>query len=276
MDTRRGKSKPTQLASIIKGKGGKYKGFVDRDDSVMFNVYTNVSFIGVHPDWRGISVKVAFDTPPGRGRSTKGRERVSFWEGVGGKRLIQGGLIALVWEEGAEISIHLGVLATNLKEITEFVKDNAGQVVARIVFFDTSVQLRILQDLKKTQNRRKSLGTKLLVESPVMFEAIRPFLEALRVEPETLSFKEYLVHRPVGFFPNTPILPPKYSRMAGFQYQLAPLFSPESGVADLKLSVNDPQSIANARDALKASRLDPSQADAVVDTLLREVSLIQG
>ncbi|KAJ2931227.1 hypothetical protein H1R20_g5802, partial [Candolleomyces eurysporus] len=278
MDRDKSKTKSNQLANIIKGKGGKYKGFVDKEDSVIFNVYTNVSFTGVHPDRRGISVKVAFDTPPGRGRSAKGRERVAFWEGASGKRLIQGGLIALVWEEGGDISIHLGVLATNLKEITDFVKENANatQTVARIVFFDTSVQLRILQDLKKTQNRRRSPSTKLLVESPVMFEAIRPFLEALRVEPETLSFKEYLVHHPIGYFPNSPILPPKYSRMAGFQYQLAPLFSPESGVTDLRLSVNDPESIANARDALKSSRLDPSQADAVVDTLLREVSLIQG
>ncbi|RXW21902.1 hypothetical protein EST38_g3950 [Candolleomyces aberdarensis] len=278
IDRDKSKTKPTQLANIIKQKGGKYKGFVDKEDSVLFNVYTNVSFTGVHPDRRGISVKVAFDTPPGRGRSAKARERVAFWEGVSGKRLIQGGLIALVWEEGGDISIHLGVLATNIKEITDFVKENANatQTVARIVFFDTSVQLRILQDLKKTQNRRKSPSTKLLVESPVMFEAIRPFLEALRVEPETLSFKDYLVHHPIGYFPNSPILPPKYSRMAGFQYQLAPLFSPDSGVTDLRLSVNDPESIASARDALKSSRLDPSQADAVVDTLLREVSLIQG
>ena len=269
-----GKKKKTQLSAIIEKKGGKYKGFVSNEENVMFNVYTNVEFLQMTPDRRGISVQVSFSTPPGPARAKKAKDRAAFWEGMSGKRLMQGGLIALVWEEHGKIDIHLGILATSVKEVTDFVKSNADRVVARIVFFDASVQLRILQMLRG--DRRSSTGTKLLVESPVMFEAIRPFLEALRVEPESVPFNSYLFHRPPNFFNTNPILPPMYARRPGFEYQLAPFFAPQSGVTDFKLSANDPNSIARARVALRQSRLDPSQADAVVDTLIREVALIQG
>jgi len=46
---------------------------------------------------------------------------------------------------------------------------------------------------------------------------------------------------------------------------------------DLTLSVMDRELVQQARSQLREkSRLDPSQADAVVDVLTREVALIQG
>ncbi|KAF8748917.1 P-loop containing nucleoside triphosphate hydrolase protein [Rhizoctonia solani] len=42
------------------------------------------------------------------------------------------------------------------------------------------------------------------------------------------------------------------------------------------MSTTNPDSVANARNRLRNSRLDPSQAEAVIDSLTREVSLIQG
>jgi hypothetical protein len=46
---------------------------------------------------------------------------------------------------------------------------------------------------------------------------------------------------------------------------------------ELQLCVTDAASVTVARDELKrCSRLDASQADAVVDCLTREVALIQG
>lgn len=45
---------------------------------------------------------------------------------------------------------------------------------------------------------------------------------------------------------------------------------------DLNLVASDPASIESARDILKRSSvLDPSQADATVDALTRELSLIR-
>jgi hypothetical protein len=110
-----------------------------------------------------------------------------------------------------------------------------------------------------------------------MFEAIRPFLEALRVEPETIPFREYLVHHPPGFFDTFRIQPPAYALVPNFSYKLSSLFPPEAGIQDLGMSVTDPTSIDHARQELRrASRLDHSQVDAIVETLLRQVSLIQG
>jgi hypothetical protein len=264
----------TRLLDLIDKRGGKYRGFTDGQESVMFNVYTNLSFTPFVPDWRGISVGITFDAPPGRARSSQARARAAFWEGMSGKRLMQGGLVALVWRNGADVAVHLGVLASSMREVCESSKQNGERVAVRVAFFDPQVELRILQSLKRSQHQT---DTKVLVEAPVMFEAIRPFLEALRVEPETIPFGRYLVHRPPGYFKTFQIEPPVYSLVPGFAYELSSLFPPEAGVRTLKMSVTDPVSIDHARQELRrASRLDPSQADAVVDTLLRQISLIQG
>jgi hypothetical protein len=240
----------------------------------MFNVYTNLTFTPFVPDWRGISVGIIFDAPPGRARSPQSRVRAAFWEGMSGKRLMQGGLVALVWRDGGEVAVHLGILASSLREVSESSKRDGERVAVRVAFFDPQVELRILQSFKHS---RRETGTRVLVEAPVMFEAIRPFLEALRVEPETIPFGECLVHRPPRYFESFQVEPPAYASVPGFSYKLSSLFPPDAGVQDLRMSVTDPASIDQARQELRrASRLDPSQADAVVDTLLRQVSLIQG
>ncbi|KAG8722965.1 hypothetical protein FRC11_002612, partial [Ceratobasidium sp. 423] len=72
------------------------------------------------------------------------------------------------------------------------------------------------------------------------------------------------------------INPPLYSRVPGFSFELKDLFAPEAGVESLRLTTRDPDSVANVRARLAHSCLDPSQAEAVVDSLTREVALIQG
>ncbi|KAH6914275.1 hypothetical protein BKA70DRAFT_1558250 [Coprinopsis sp. MPI-PUGE-AT-0042] len=269
------KKPKTALTDILTRKGGKYKGFSgEGQDSVLFNIYTNVEFLALVPDRRGLSAKIRLDAPPGKARSPRSAERLRFWEGVGGKRFMQGGLVGLVWHQRGEVNIHLGVIASPTKEITDSARSSQHHLEARVVFFDSSIELRILNILK--HGSAPNDGQKLLVESPVMFEAIRPFLEAIRAEPEAIPFKDYLVHRPSSFFSTCQVPPPKYACMPGFSYQLAPLFPPSAGITDLRLVATDPSSIENARAALAHSRLDPSQATAVVDSLIREVSLIQG
>jgi hypothetical protein len=241
----------------------------------MFNVYTGVQFRSLVPDWRGISSSIIIDTPPGRARSNNAATRASFWEGMSGKRLIQGGLIALIWQSGKDVAVHLGVIVSNAKDLTEHARRDPDSIKLRIVFFDTKLELRILQELRNPQSSGENL--KLLIESPIMFEAIRPFLEALQIEPERVPFSRYLVHRPPGFFKTCTIDPPRYATMPGFEFNLSCLFPDDAEVGDLTLSVADPQSVAHARAELRRnSRLDPSQADAVMDALTRELALIQG
>ncbi|GLB37649.1 putative P-loop containing nucleoside triphosphate hydrolase protein [Lyophyllum shimeji] len=267
-------TKKTRLDEIIKNHGGRYRGFADTQESITFNVYTGVKFLSLLPDRRGLAVSFSFDSPPGRARSPQSRVRKAFWEGMSGKRMMRGGLVALVWKRGTRVDVHLGVLASSVKDLTESAHADKDRVSARIIFFDPDVELRILQALKEPASQYG--GTAIIVEAPVMFEAIRPFLEALRVEPESVPFSQYLVHRPVRFFSGSGIRPPQYARIPGFAYQLAPLFPHEAGVADLKLYVNDADSVAGVLRALERSRLDLSQASAVVEALSREVALIQG
>lgn len=267
----------TQLHTVLQKNGGKYVGHIDSHNSIMFNIYAGANFLSVVPDHRGLSVSLTVHAPPGRASSRQQHVRVTFWQGMSGKRLPQGGLIALVWEDAStkSVSVHLGVVASSNKELADYVRTDQDHVKLRIVFFDSSVELKILQSL---ENRRTaSGGVKMLVESPVMFEAIRPFLEALKVEPETIPLSEYLVFRPPNFLGQSVIDPPKYACFPDFEFQLASLLQGDGRVDDMKLNVNSAHSIEYARAVLRdQSRLDPSQVDAIIDALTRELSLIQG
>ncbi|KAJ6625897.1 P-loop containing nucleoside triphosphate hydrolase protein [Mycena sp. CBHHK59/15] len=265
----------TTLSKLIDEKGGKYRGHTEGQEQVLFNVYTNVNFTPLAPDRRGLSVGLTIDTPPGRARQSRPAQRGAFWESMSGKRLMQGGLVGLVWKRGDVVDVHLGILASSTKALVESATSSEGsaRVSIRVVFYDPTVEVRILNALKY---RSSDVGTRVLAEAAVMFEAIRPFLEALRVEPESLPFAKYLVHRRREFLSSMTITSPRYALVPGFTYQLASLFPPDAGVDDLKLDVSDPSSVAFAREQLRTSRLDASQCEAVVDTLTRELAMIQG
>ena len=269
--------KKTRLGDILKKCGGKYRGPADSQESVIFNIYTNVAFKILTPGRRGITVAMSLDTPPGRARSTRAQERRIFWDGAGGKRLMQGGLVALVWRSGNNTSINLGTLATSARDLSESAARSPDTIDVHVAFFDPEIELRILQSLKSSGGDQHE-ELRLLVESPVLFEAIRPFLEALRAEPTRIPFAKYLVHQPPGYLSTIRSDPPLYATTPGFSYNLSGLFASAPGEepVDLQMSMED-QSVAHARQALReGSRLDPSQADAIVDALTREVALIQG
>ena len=241
----------------------------------MFNVYSGVHFLSLDPGWKGISTTFLINTPPGRARADRPAQRVNYWEGMSGKRLSQGGLIALIWESEGNVSVHLGIIASSSRDLCDYVKQDKVHVKLRVVFFDSSLELRILQEFRNPHT--STTGIKILVESPVMFEAIRPFLEALKTEPEDIPFSRYLVLQPSERLASCALVAPRYARLPNFQFSLDSLLHQEAGVENLRLSVTDPVSIDHARKILRSkSRLDPSQADSVIDTLTREVALIQG
>jgi hypothetical protein len=275
LDDLHSSNKPTQLDEVLKRRGGKYHGHLDNQDAVLFNIYTNAEFLEITPDRRGLSVGMTIDTPPGRARTADASRRVWFWEGMSGKRLISGGLVALLWQRGNEIDVHLGTISSSIRDHVASAKQSSERIAIRVSFFDSDVQLRILQELRRPVLERE--GLKLLVEATVMFASVRPFLEALCVEPTMLPFSRYLVLQPPGSLGEIRIDPPVYARGPEFTFQLASLLSPESDLDDLKLAATDPESIENARLQLRTySTLDPSQADAIVDSLTREWGLIQG
>ncbi|KAG8683105.1 hypothetical protein FRC11_013964, partial [Ceratobasidium sp. 423] len=150
----------------------------------------------------------------------------------------------------------------------------AGQdrVSIRVSFFDEQANIRIMKSLQSGRNN----DTCVLVEAPVFYEGIRPFLEGLKREPESLPFAKYLKLQSKDELNQMTINPPLYSRVPGFSFELKDLFPPKAGVESLRLTTRDPNSVAKVRARLADSHLDPSQAEAVVDTLTREVALIQG
>ncbi|KAG8871651.1 hypothetical protein FRB98_000619 [Tulasnella sp. 332] len=118
-------------------------------------------------------------------------------------------------------------------------------------------------------------GQRYLVEAPIMFESIRPFLETLtNVNPSSIPFARYLAHPENGTLEGVNLQLPTFASIPNYSMDLSGLFNQPT---DLRLYPSDPGSVERARVMLKAeSRLDPSQADAVLDTLVSDVSMIQG
>ncbi|KAH7335672.1 hypothetical protein B0J17DRAFT_667287 [Rhizoctonia solani] len=264
----------TILSKLIEQGGGRYRAPANAQESVMFSVFPNVTFQPLALNNRGTSVGIEFDTPPGKARENV-QSRVEYWEQVSKKRLMLGGLVALIWKDptGA-VDIYVGTVASTPRDLGEAAKKSKDRIALRVSFFDAAAELRIVQSL---QNRRENNGTKVLIEAPVFYEGIRPFLEALKADPERLPFAQYLVHQSEAELKQTTIAAPLYSRTPGFSFELKDLFPASAAVDTLRLVPTNPDSVADARAQLiRRSRLDPSQAEAVVDSLTREVSLIQG
>lgn len=268
--------KRSALAKILAGEGGLHKSH-DGSDSVMFSVYTGVTFQGMACDTRnGLSIDVSFNAPAGKARNTNAAARAAYWESVGKKRIMQGGLVALIWEAGPgerDTKIYLGSVTSSLKDLIQSTKKSHDSVGLRLAFFDPEADPRMLASLQR--GRADMEGPKYLVEAPVMFESIRPFLETLKNgAPSSIPLAKYLVHPDNGSLKGLAIELPSYASRPGYSMDLSCLCDQPTR---LTLHHSDRRSVEVTRARLKTeSRLDPSQADALLNTLLSEVSLIQG
>ncbi|KAG8748916.1 hypothetical protein FRC14_001814 [Serendipita sp. 396] len=263
----------TILKGILNEKGGRYKGVLDKN-AVFFSVYTNVELGTISADRRGIAVTLSFDTPPGKGRNQKLKERQTHWESAGKKRLNIGGLIALVWDKS---EIHLGLITSDTKYLVASAKGNPNRLSIKVCFFEPIIERRAVEQfLVNNPNGRSGRGTHLMFEIQTLYEASRPFLEALKVEPTTVAFSKYLIQHEKDSLINLVMDPPEYTTKRGFEWDLSCLFN---SPAPVRMKVNDSQSIATAEYYMKNrsdTLLDPSQAEAMVSCLTREVALIQG
>ncbi|TBU41804.1 hypothetical protein BD309DRAFT_964525 [Dichomitus squalens] len=266
----RAKKDKTQLETLIAKNGGSYR--TTGRDSVFFQLYTNVEFVGRPPEAtrKGVSVGLVLDAPPnGAARDKDSKKRVAYWEHS--RRLQGASLVALVAVANRSFRVYLGVVSSYGKDISESAKHEQGRIQVRVSFFDPDVELMAL--------RRDRLCTSksnfaVLVDNSVMFESVRPFLDKLQtIEPTEIPFSRYIASG--GPLTDVQVLPPKYAQAPGFKFKLQSLAQPRRSISDL--DVSNPLAVRRARDELKRlSILDPSQAEALVDTLTREVSLIQG
>ncbi|CAE6473587.1 unnamed protein product [Rhizoctonia solani] len=257
-DLKKPSSIQTTLSKIIREGGGRYISPNDQD-SVIFSVFTNITFQPLSLDNRGMSLGLEFNAPPGDAQSTTVETRVAYWEKAAKKRLTQGALIAVIWKDlTGRIDIYIGTVTSTPSELVDSTRRNSDRISIKVSFFDAAAELRILRIL---QSRRGTHGTLVLIEAPVFYEGVRPFLEALQRDPDDLPFLNYLRHQNKRDLQQVAIRPPSYSIIPGFSFNLG----------------GDPYSINHAKTSLlRGSRLDPSQVDAVVSSLTRELSLIQG
>ncbi|KIO17985.1 hypothetical protein M407DRAFT_32351 [Tulasnella calospora MUT 4182] len=270
----------TQLDVIFAKYGGLYKANQSGWDSVMFSIYTGVNFKNIECDGkRGLAVNITFDTPQGRASDPSPVKRAMYWESVGKRRLMQGGLLGLLWIPPSSstqgVRFYLGTVTSHLDDLRRSAKQSPKTLALKVSFFDPEVDIRILSALQERLPQSDE-ETKLLIEAPIMFESIRPFLETLKSRPPTsIPFSRYIAHPDSGDLSSVTINPPAYVTPQ-FAFNLDSLFDCNPPVK-LSLRPYDELSVQKAREALKGrSRLDPSQADAMINALTSEVSLIQG
>lgn len=250
--------------------GGTYR--TSGRDSVFFHLYTNVEFPAGPPEARrnGVAVTLVIDAPPNPAARDKDmKKRFAYWEH--NRRLQGSSLITLIVVSRRTIHTYIGVIASFGQDIAESSKSEMGRIQLRVSFFDSEVELMALRGHRLNLNKETFA---VLVDNSVMFESVRPFLERLQtIEPTEIPFSRYIA--PGWSLEGVNVLPPKYALAPGFKFNLQCLAKPRETISDL--DITNPVAVARARDELKRfSVLDPSQAEAVVDTLTREVSLIQG
>src|SRR6266702_25623 len=260
---------PTVLEKLLspKKKGGAYK--TSGANSVFFQLYTGARFAPVRAERRNFTVGLILDSPPCAPRDQNGRRRAEYWEHS--KRLQQGSLVALALISPGRFQVFLGTIVSHGADIAESAKANANTIQLRISFFDAEIELMALR--RHPISIDKSTFA-VLMDNNIMFEALHPFLRRLNdVERTSVPFSDFISYS--GNLAFLPVGPPRYTRVPLFKYNLQCLARPGENISSV--DVNNPTSVAIARqELLRSSELDPSQVDAVIGTLTREVSLIQG
>ena len=263
------KREPTELEKLLENDGGLFRS--SGRNSVIFNVYTDVHYTRLSTQPQGFAIGLNVRCPPGPGRDPDWMKRVDYWKNAGSKKLTSGSLVALVLVSRGSSMVYLANLVSTADDIAESAKYLEDSIQVQATFFDPEVEIEALRKEKITID----LNTfAILIDTGTMFESIRPFLQTLgTMDSTSIPFSRYICAQvPLD---DIEVRPPKYTTAPGFRFKLQSVAKP--GQIIDPLDVNNPTSIARARLQLQQfSVLDPSQADGVVDSLTREIALIQG
>ena len=259
----------TELERLLAAGGGLYRSA--GKNSVIFNVYTGVQYAQLSTRAQGFAIGLTVRCPPGPGRDPSGIKRVEYWNHAGSKKLSAGSLVALVLVSRGSFRAYLANLVTSVDDIVESARRSEEYIQVSATFFDPEVEIEALRKEKITIDDNTFA---ILIDNGVMFESVRPFLKTLsNIDSTSIPFNRYICAQ--DSLDNVNIHPPRYATAPAFRFQLRSVAKPGERIDPL--DVNNPASVARARAQLRESSvLDPSQADSVVDSLMREVSLIQG
>ncbi|KAF9559902.1 hypothetical protein EC968_006425 [Mortierella alpina] len=273
------KTTPSRQGDLL--SRNKIRQLVAQDVSV--NAYRGIELLGVNTDGqRRGSVRVLFDQPQHiKGQKKDGRR--TFWE-RSSRRLVQNTLVCFIYPadgqggmsvnnpDNKEIRLSLGVIHT--RDPKEMANDDKKAII-HVTFSSNADYCQLVRAIK---NKVLSPKDVFMVESMGgHFESYRPILRALQmINPAAMPFGKYFapsVETPGRSF-GALIDPPRYASVGDFKFDLSILLESR---ATYHLNVTDPNSRRLAVAALRAySTCDDTQAQALVDSLCREVALIHG
>ncbi|EKM48156.1 uncharacterized protein PHACADRAFT_203172 [Phanerochaete carnosa HHB-10118-sp] len=258
----------TKLQQLFDNRGGAFK--TSGIDSVFFHVYTGATFTYAAAEKRDLTVGIRIDTPPnGAARDKDVSKRLEYWRN--NRRLECGSLVALVVVDSGSPKVFLGVVSSTSRDLADSARMNNQKVQLRMSFFDPEVELMALR--RQAIQADNAYG--FLVDNNIVYEATRPFLARLQtMEPADVPFARYLTD---GSLAEIEVSLPKYATAPDFRFKLKCLAKNIEAHHVADMDVSQASAIQSARQQLlDHSTLDPSQVDAVVHSLTREVSLIQG
>lgn len=135
---------------------------------------------------------------------------------------------------------------------------NSNRVNFALAYVDAEDTLLAARDLRSGNDDAQSSDVCLVIECPILFEAVRPFLEALRnTDPLRLPFADYIRHADP---PRNVVGVPAYAAEPRFRWDLSVLLRDEQDAeaGTLTMDATDSESVQNARTVLRAEgKLDP-------------------
>ncbi|KAF9581056.1 hypothetical protein BGW38_002064 [Lunasporangiospora selenospora] len=247
----------------------------------LLRVYKIVQILKVDIDWNeGPGLLISIEQPA-QLRGMDAEARKMFWERAK-NRLMSGGLVSLVRratlpidQKSSDLTIedkfemHLAVvMGKNIKSLS---KDENLAYISITSSDPELYSLLFASDTNKNQ-------WYLIETAGGYLEASRPILKALQnADPAMLPFGRYLAPTIQEMEMNAKepghISPPIYATAPEFQFDLSVLLNGRN----VNLDVRSPSSARSAVRALQDySNLDHTQAEALVESLCREVALISG
>ncbi|KAG0331451.1 hypothetical protein BG004_001658 [Podila humilis] len=254
------------------------------ENNVSLNVYGNVLCLGMIMDKKaGGNIQIQFSQPSQILGSQSKARRTEFWE-RSKNRLMHGGMVCLVSRSGQPFDANNDgdmpaytfelVLAVVADRNTEALAKDDRVACLSITLADPMSYLLLLNSGTETSTKHW-----FLVESPgAYFGSYRPILKALQKSiPAFLPFGKYLApsHEELNEIKvSKKVLdPPIYARAPTFKYDLSVLLNGHPCELDVNCAISI---VHTVRTLQEHSTLDDTQATALVDTLCREVALING
>ncbi|GAA5831211.1 hypothetical protein JCM5353_007381 [Sporobolomyces roseus] len=266
------------LGSLLKRGGGRYRPTSSiHADTTDLSIYPGVEFAGITlSKSHELQLNLDLSFPKSYGRSHLTRH------------LAYGNLVGLICRrigskggkgpiDPKDAKIFLGLVTE------EAVTSKIGRRRVGISFFDGELYLEAIRQFSARQkapgHQAQTHGEMVCFEVPgFLLGTLQPFLKALqRIEPAALPFAKYLAAAPPTVDSPIKIDPPLFARTPGFAFDLSSALATKAPPGSLVLNVQDPESVRLAVEVLQeSSSLDPSQAEAMVDCLSREVALVRG